>query len=248
MKKSDSGQPPVREKPGAKGKYERWLTEDGLLLLADGGNYTVYEHVFPNGKKYIGITMQRIQNRWRNGKGYKVNDHLKNAISKHGWESVRHNIVSAGLSKSAAELKEKELIAAHKTNDKRYGYNIQEGGQACDVLSKETREKIRNALKGKCTGADNPFYGRRHTEETKKILSEIRLGTHQTADLIKKRANARKVKVTQLGIDGKLIKVWDSAKDAGDALSISKTVITACCKKQKHRNTAGRYKWEYTNG
>jgi len=33
MKKSDSGQPPVREKPGAKGKYERWLTEDGLILL-----------------------------------------------------------------------------------------------------------------------------------------------------------------------------------------------------------------------
>lgn len=33
MKKSNSGQPPVREKPGAKGKYERWLTEDGLILL-----------------------------------------------------------------------------------------------------------------------------------------------------------------------------------------------------------------------
>lgn len=184
MNKTTSGQPPV-QKP-SKGKYEQWLTEDGLLSLAEGGSYTVYEHVFPNGKKYIGITVQKVLNRWRNGKGYKANDHLKNAIRKYGWEGARHNIVCSGLSRSAAELKEKELIAMHKTNDKRYGYNIQEGGQACEILSEETRKKISDSKKGKCAGADNSFYGKKHTEATRQKLRDIKLGTHQTAELIEK--------------------------------------------------------------
>lgn len=34
------------------------------------GDYTVYMHVFPNGKKYVGITSQDVSRRWRDGKGY----------------------------------------------------------------------------------------------------------------------------------------------------------------------------------
>lgn len=247
MKCTTNGQPPVRKKR-SKSKYEQWLTEDGLLSLAERGSYTVYEHVFPNGKKYIGITVQKVQNRWRNGKGYKANDHLINAISKYGWGSVQHNIIITGLSKAAAELKEKELIAAHKTNDKRYGYNIQEGGQACDIVREETRKKISIANSKNRTGADNSFYGKKHTEETKNKMRDIKLGTHQTAELIKKRANAQKIRVCQLNVEGSVIKVWDSAKDAGEALSVSNTAITACCKKQKYRHKAAGYKWEYANG
>jgi len=33
MSNKKSDQPPDRKKPGRNGKYERWLTEDGLLLL-----------------------------------------------------------------------------------------------------------------------------------------------------------------------------------------------------------------------
>ena len=32
-------------------------------------NYTVYMHRFPNGKVYIGITKQTVEERWRNGVG-----------------------------------------------------------------------------------------------------------------------------------------------------------------------------------
>lgn len=37
--KDKSGQPPARDKPYANAKYAKWLTEDGLILLAEGGRY-----------------------------------------------------------------------------------------------------------------------------------------------------------------------------------------------------------------
>ena len=49
-------------------------------------------------------------------------------------------------------------------------------------VSEETRKKISEARKGKCTGADNPFYGKHHTEETRKKLSEINKGKHTGED------------------------------------------------------------------
>ena len=33
-------------------------------------NYTVYMHVSPSGKRYIGITGQDVKKRWGNGIGY----------------------------------------------------------------------------------------------------------------------------------------------------------------------------------
>ena len=42
--------------------------------------YTVYVHISPNGKRYYGITMQEVNKRWLNGKGYRGNKHFTNAI------------------------------------------------------------------------------------------------------------------------------------------------------------------------
>ena len=41
-------------------------------------------HIFPNNKKYIGITKQTPEKRWENGKGYKHNNYIQNAINKYG--------------------------------------------------------------------------------------------------------------------------------------------------------------------
>ena len=45
--------------------------------------YKVYEHVFPNGKKYIGITCRSLKERFKNGRGYCHNSHMANAIKKY---------------------------------------------------------------------------------------------------------------------------------------------------------------------
>lgn len=88
--------------------------------------YCVYEHVFPNGKKYIGISCD-AEKRWRNGKGYETQPKIARAINKYGWENVKHNIIVDGLTKEHAETLEKYLIESLDTIDN--GYNIAIGGQ-----------------------------------------------------------------------------------------------------------------------
>lgn len=91
--------------------------------------YIVYEHISPSNKKYIGITCQTPEQRWRNGNGYKQSTAFYNAIQKYGWENFQHNILFENLTAEEAIEKEKELIQKYKTFDKNYGYNILSGGE-----------------------------------------------------------------------------------------------------------------------
>ena len=49
--------------------------------------YTVYVHITPNNKYYVGITKQNVQNRWKNSLGYKSQRLFWRAIQKYGWDS-----------------------------------------------------------------------------------------------------------------------------------------------------------------
>lgn len=93
------------------------------------GKWCVYEHKFPNGKRYIGITSTDPEKRWRGGKGYETQRKMWNAILKYGWDNVEHNILIDGLSKDQAEWMERYLIAALNTID--CGYNVAVGGSDC---------------------------------------------------------------------------------------------------------------------
>ena len=111
-------------------------------------NYTVYIHIFPNRKVYIGITKQKPENRWRNGKKYN-SEYMRNAISKYGWENVEHKILYNNLTKEEAELKEIELIKQYRSNEKDFGYNILEGGNVSNGMTNEMIEKMSIERKGK---------------------------------------------------------------------------------------------------
>lgn len=57
-------------------------------------NYTVYMHQNQiNGKRYIGITADTVQSRWRNGAGYKTQI-FGRAIEKYGWQNFNHIIIA----------------------------------------------------------------------------------------------------------------------------------------------------------
>lgn len=113
-------------------------------------NYKVYMHIFPNGKKYIGITSQSLKDRFDGGYGYQT-PIMRNAIRKYGWENVIHELLYDNLSKEEAYKKEIELIEQHKTTNFEYGYNISKGGEGSNgcIPSKETRGKMSNSHKGK---------------------------------------------------------------------------------------------------
>ena len=52
-------------------------------------NYTVYMHICPNGKRYIGITKLKPQERWGNGKSYKGCVLFNKAIQKYSWQNIK---------------------------------------------------------------------------------------------------------------------------------------------------------------
>ena len=140
-------------------------------------NYCVYIHVNKiNNKKYVGITKTSLIKRWgKNGSGYTRSKKsiFGCAIEKYGWENFTHEIFTTNISKERACRLEIILIETLRTRDKRYGYNVQKGGQlgnAGVVFSEESIAKMRKAKIGK-----------RLPEEHKKNIS-VGLKGHKPAN------------------------------------------------------------------
>ena len=131
-------------------------------------NYKVYCHLFPNGKRYIGITKQRLAIRFKNGYGYQRCPIMWKAIQKYKWRNIEHNVLFENLTKEEAETKEIELIAKYKSNDRKFGYNIANGGNCIGTVSEETKKIISNKNKGK----PNKYKGMPRSEETKRKIRE----------------------------------------------------------------------------
>ncbi len=145
-------------------------------------NYLVYVHTTPSNKRYVGMTSNDAQVRWKYGYGYE-NQIFCEAIKKYGWDKTQHEIVAQNLSKDEAEKMEQKLISEYRTNDCRYGYNLTLGGlgslgRVCSEITKRkisiantgripsdaTRRMWSEQRKGKCfksnKGKNNPMYGR----------------------------------------------------------------------------------------
>lgn len=88
--------------------------------------WTVYYHIFPNGKYYVGITSRDVETRWgKNGIGYKDQPVYK-AINKYGWNNITHEVFGSHLTKEEATNMEKILI--NKLDSYNNGYNYTYGG------------------------------------------------------------------------------------------------------------------------
>lgn len=209
--------------------------------------YSVYIHIFPNNKKYIGITSQIPQRRWRDGSGYKSQEMLTRAINKYGWKNIEHIILYENLTKDEAEEKEIELINKYKTNIRKYGYNIEAGGNSARGyhLSKKTREKMSKSK----TGENNWLYGKHLSKETKRKLSIAHKGKCDIEAIrkgAKKRLGANAYnsrKVIQCDKKGNKIKIYDSLADAYRTTNTRVQDIYNCCKGRQ--KTANGFIWKY---
>lgn len=117
--------------------------------------WTVYRHVGPTAKVYIGITKNSVYSRWgHNGVGYRGSPKFWNAIQKYGWDNFRHEIIAERLTQEEAQQMEIELIAKYTKQNKTY--NIMPGGNSYPAEHKPNgpmpewhKQKISKALKGK---------------------------------------------------------------------------------------------------
>ena len=122
-------------------------------------NYKVYMHLNKiNNKKYIGLTKQKCEERWREGRGYKTQPKFFRAILKYGWNNFDHIILYNNLTELQASRIEKQLIQQYDTINN--GYNIDLGGSTTNH-SPETLKKMRQSMLGK-----------KHTQETKNKISQ----------------------------------------------------------------------------
>ena len=128
-------------------------------------NYTVYVHISPSNKYYVGITKQKVARRWRYGSGYKQNKHFYSAIQKYGWNAFQHEIIANNLTKDEACKFEIALISVLKSNQKEFGYFViakLTNNEIVDITQEmrhhfsihqfknRTIRKLNNRLKGRC--------------------------------------------------------------------------------------------------
>lgn len=213
-------------------------------------NWVVYKHISPSGKVYIGITSNKPERRWNNGKNYKDNTYFKHAIGKYGWGNFQHIIVCSGLSEWEAKIAEVSLIKLYKLRG--ISYNISNGGDGnSKEVSEETRRKISIAMKGHNSYNRDDTWRRNKSEFMKNnpiFTEKIREKAHN------KCAEILSIPVEQYDMNNKLLNTFSSIREASRITAISSSLIVRACKggyfnisrnKFVHMRQAKGYKWKY---
>ena len=161
------------------------------------------------------------EKRWNNGIGYHAAPFYKE-IKRVGWHNIKHEILYSNLTVEQACDLEKIVIADFDSANPEKGYNIQKGGGYNGRHTEETKKKISQSesLKYK-------------SPEHRKHLSESKQGT--------KHPQARPV--YQYDIDGRFLKKWDYMNEAAKALGASRGAISAVC--HGHQKRASGFIWSY---
>ena len=190
--------------------------------------YKLYVHISPSNKRYYGITRLDVKKRWGSGGcGYRYQPYIWNAIQKYGWDNFTHEILFDNLTEDEACLIEQCYIALYDTMDRTKGYNCSIGG-VDHLHTEDTKYKLSEIM----IGENNPMYGKHHTDETKKKMSERKKDIY----LGNKNPNARKIRCIELD------KVFDTVEDALKFINRKRSSLWDA---MKRGGKCGGYHWEY---
>lgn len=205
-----------------------------------------------NNKSYVGQTTQKISERWRKHlKSTTKCTAMHNAIQKYGKESFTVEIVCTCISKEDLNEKESYYIKLFNTLSP-HGYNLKEGGST-NFYSHEARLRMSESTKGEkaywygVRGKDNPNFGLKRSDETKKILSDLYKGKKLEEIYGEEKAKIMKEKQTKIRMKPVICLntgiVYPSLKDAAlffetDPKSIRKVI-------KKERNDLRGLKFSY---
>lgn len=209
--------------------------------------------------KYIGKTKHELT--------YRLNQHIRTS-------KIKNNLMCSWIKSltKANLIPIIEQIDYCDTNDmanilecmyiglfKSWGFDLKNGtggGDGQCNMSQETKNKISVAKKGKCTGKDNSFFGKKHTDETKikmqnaprpeyfaQQCSDIVKELHRTGILNNKGINHPNCRpIGQYDKDNNLIKTYEY---------ISLVEKDGFCRRNIHNCLDGSYKthhgyiWKY---
>ena len=203
--------------------------------------WCVYVHISPNNKYYVGITSKKPEERWRNGNGYYYNTYFTSAIKKYGWDNFQHEVIASNLTEMEAKNFEKLLIKKLKSKDRKYGYNMTDGGDGVSGVDR--------------SGDKNSFYGKHHTDDAKKKMSDA--AKERFEDCSKRLhptiSEARKIQISQehskiilqYDLDMSLVAAYDSLLSL-EKLGYRRASIRAVClgKRESYAGCIWRYKNE----
>jgi group I intron endonuclease len=188
-----------------------------------------------NNKSYIGQTRRSLNERINNHKNEKVkNTPLYNAIRKYGWENFDIQIID---NCEISKLNDNEIYwIVEKNTLYPNGYNLTSGGNQYGH-NEYTKNKISNLRKGiKFSDAhkENIRKSRLGTtipESQRKKMSKSHKGiihTEETKRKLKYNQPHRK-EVGRFDVCGKLVKKYESIKDASRDLNCSPGNVSECC-------------------
>lgn len=194
-------------------------------------------------------------------RGVHFNDYLQKSWNKYGEEKFEFHILEYC---DDTELDKKEIyyIELYNTTNRELGYNLKSGGQnGSSVLSRESRNKLSNSIKEsyenneelrekrridainrwqnpeikeKIMGSNNVMYGKHHSEESKRKMSENKKGIPSW------RRDITPVFCIELN------KEFKDSTDAGKKLSLPGYNILRVCRGE--RKTCGGYHWKFLLG
>lgn len=133
------------------------------------------------------------QSIYNNDKYYGSGKWLKRAIKKYGKINFKKEIIEE-CTENELDDKEKYWINYYKSNI--IGYNLSKGGQIGWRCGSKHTEETKRKMSEKHTGTNNPWFGQHHTEESKKKMSESLKNSEifQTAVRSNIRRNKLKIK------------------------------------------------------
>lgn len=196
-----------------------------------------------NNKKYVGQTVNSLEVRYAEHCRDKART-VGKAIKKYGRENF--SVEQLDVATNIAELNEKEIYwIAHIGTLAPNGYNLCYGGGNTKGYKHRMESRERMGATKKRTkvvqGKNNPFYGKRHTDETRKKMSEKwqsgeRVMTEEHKDKMRKAQHTRGVRNKTTGEE------FTSVKLAAEKYNLKDTHISRVCKGKRKRT--GGYEWE----
>ena len=223
--------------------------------------FVVYKHTSPNEKVYIGITSQKLNRRFRDGKGYYNNKHFYNAIKKYGWDNFSHEVLFDNLTEEEAKLMEQFYIALYDSF--KNGYNRTLGGEGLlgYTPTEETRIKLRNANIGKKPSPEtikkrieslknawkdpNSLFNSKEFRDKMSKINKGKTFSEDTINKMRQSALKRDNKGEKHPKSKKVIcittnKIFDCGREASKFYNINPSGITYCCQGNEKYTYCGK--------